>query len=396
MELEKALTLFDRVEANLDRLEKAWEQMEELVPAGIVFPGSAPEDRKYEDLRRSFQDLTEALPEIAGSTINAQPLSLEAIAQGRFDAAEISEPEISISLSRERQAPAEQMAEYRFRFHKERRVVVRRRTEELVTEIDELLPALAARTERDSESVAEDAEWQRLTSAITEIQRLVGNDLVRKGRWGDLTRHLSFAQGVDLHDIAKFDWPSVRPDIETSLYGEFDPLPVEADDLAAIVAAQPTGPVSTGLRWEQLNPEGFERLIFMLLQQAKGYKNPKWLTKTNAPDRGRDLSADRVIDDPLAGTRIERVCIQCRHRHGSSLAPGECSDLLAKVGLWKPPFDVLIIATTGRFTSDAVQWIEDHNAKGERPLVETWPENQLEWMLASRGPLVEDFELRGG
>jgi len=33
-------------------------------------------------------------------------------------------------------------------------------------------------------------------------------------------------QGVDLHDIARVDWPSVRKEIEGNLYSELEPLPV--------------------------------------------------------------------------------------------------------------------------------------------------------------------------
>jgi hypothetical protein len=38
------------------------------------------------------------------------------------------------------------------------------------------------------------------------------------------------------------------------------------------------------------------------------------------------------------------------------------------MSLWgKPRVEVLTVATTGRFTADAVQWIETHNASGGTP-----------------------------
>lgn len=63
--------------------------------------------------------------------------------------------------------------------------------------------------------------------------------------------------------------------------------------------------------------------------------------------------------------------------------------------LWPDPrVDVLVIATSGRFTSDAVQWIERHNACGSPPKIEMWPESHLERLLAARPPLIAEFHLR--
>lgn len=51
---------------------------------------------------------------------------------------------------------------------------------------------------------------------------------------------------------------------------------------------------------------------------------------------------------------------------------------------------VLVIATSGRFTSDAVSWIEKHNNGSGRPLIEMWAEGHLEAHLAQRLHLVAD------
>jgi hypothetical protein len=119
------------------------------------------------------------------------------------------------------------------------------------------------------------------------------------------------------------------------------------------------------------------------------------LTRTNAPDRGRDLSVFRVINDSLAGSIRSRVLIQCRHWTTRSVAPADVATLKEQIGMWEPPkIDVLIIATTGRFTSDAVTAIEKHNA-GDRALkIEMWPESHLERLLAERPALIADFGLR--
>ena len=69
--------------------------------------------------------------------------------------------------------------------------------------------------------------------------------------------------------------------------------------------------------------------------------------------------------------------------------------MLAAIKLWEPPpVDVLVIVTSGRFTADAVAWIEQHNNRRERPAIETWPESHLESLLAQRPPLVTELGLR--
>jgi hypothetical protein len=84
-----------------------------------------------------------------------------------------------------------------------------------------------------------DPDWSRLTEAIGEVERLVSKDMPRTGRWSELKRHIHFGQGHDVHDIAKLDWPSIRPDIEAGMYSDLEPLPVQVDDLAVLVVCLP-------------------------------------------------------------------------------------------------------------------------------------------------------------
>jgi hypothetical protein len=116
---------------------------------------------------------------------------------------------------------------------------------------------------------------------------------------------------------------------------------------------------------------------------------------TNAPDKGRDLSVTRVVEDPLAGVLRSRVIIQCKHWLSKSVGGGEVSLLKDQMTLWEPPkVEVLILATSGRFTNDAVSLIEKHNT-GDRALrIEMWPESHLERLLASRPWLIAQFGLR--
>jgi hypothetical protein len=90
-----------------------------------------------------------------------------------------------------------------------------------------------------------------------------------------------------------------------------------------------------------------------------------------------------------------RVIVQCRNWLTRSIASADVALLKEQVTTWEPPrVDVLIIATTGRFTSDAVSVIEKHNS-GDRALkIEMWPETHLERLLAERPSLIAEFGLR--
>jgi hypothetical protein len=149
------------------------------------------------------------------------------------------------------------------------------------------------------------------------------------------------------------------------------------------------------LQWERLNAEQFERLIFNLVSDAEGYADVDWLMKTHAPDHGRDVGATRLRIDSLSGYHQERVVIQCKHWLSRSIRDDEIVKEVTSVEHWNnPPVDVLVIATSGRFTADAVSWVERHNAKGIRPRVEMWNDARLESLLADRPHLVLSFGLR--
>lgn len=179
------------------------------------------------------------------------------------------------------------------------------------------------------------------------------------------------------------------------LQSDDEPIPVDVEDLGDLVRAKPRGSVPTELRWERLTDEDFERVIFSLISTTEGYENPEWLTHTRAPDRGRDLSVMRVLEDRLGGTRRNRVIIQCRHWLSKSVSDRDVSHLRDQMSHWEPPrVDVLVIATSGRFSSDAVHSIEQHN-QGDRALkIELWASSHLERLLASRPDLIAEFGLR--
>jgi hypothetical protein len=148
------------------------------------------------------------------------------------------------------------------------------------------------------------------------------------------------------------------------------------------------------VEWGKLTPEGFEELIFRLVSGAKGYENAQWLMKTNAPDKGRDMSAYRVHEDELAGTRRLRVVVACKHWLSTSVGVAELSLLRDQMALWEPPrVDVLAIATSGRFSGDAVQLVEKQNTSDRALAIEMWAGSHLERLVRKRPDLLAEFDL---
>ncbi len=149
------------------------------------------------------------------------------------------------------------------------------------------------------------------------------------------------------------------------------------------------------LDWKKIDSETFERLIFQLVEETEGYENVEWLMHTNASDRGRDVSATRLRRDLLSGHSSQRVAIQCKHWRSQSVRAADIAECVTNIGLWQNPgFDVLVIATSGRFTADAVAWLEQHNSRGGRPTIEVWNDARLESLLHERPHLIRDYELR--
>lgn len=392
--MNAALRHFEAVEANLEKLENVLAEVQAAIPQGISFVGDDP---AYEDSCRSFNALLESLPMIDGWKPEISLPDLDEVAQWRLDAQEIGEFEHQVAVERQIGTPARILRGYRYRFNQKRRELIRDSLIDLIDLIDGNLRIIAKAIEgyaEPSERVT-DPEVGILKEDLAQINTLLGSSVSRPARLSDLHRHLHFGLVGDFRDIIKHDWPSVKAGIRTTLYGEREPLPIEVEDLGVLVSKKPRGPIATKLRWDHLSEEDFERLIFVLISSELSYENPEWLTKTNAPDRGRDLSVYRVYSDPLGGTLRKRVIIQCKHWLSKSVGPAEVAVLREQMKMWEPPIvDVHVIATSGRFTSDAVVIIEKHNQADSTLRIEMWPESHLERLLAGRPAIIAAFGLR--
>ncbi|BAY22287.1 hypothetical protein NIES2100_20500 [Calothrix sp. NIES-2100] len=409
-QLDKALRQFEAVEANLVKLENLWNLLHKNIPVGIVFGTN----NIYEDACRSYEHILTVLPFIDGWKPIALPCTLDEIAQGRLDAHEVGVLEIELELERKIEQPGKELREYRFRFNQKRRKVIQNLVLQTSNEIDQLLDRLQKIYPIDYEDEVdyeneeyinklqeikkkkiEDSDWQTLGNKIKQIDVLLGSSVPRPPRWSDMLRHISYAQINDLRDIVRFDWPSVKKGIKASLYATNEPIPIEINDLAELVVSNSSGSIITKLNWEKLSGENFERLIFNLVTSEQSHENPEWFMHTNAPDRGRDLSVYRVYRDRLSGVIRRRVIIQCKHWLTKSISLPDLSAVKDQVKLWEPPrVDILVIATTGRFTADAISYVEKHNQSDSAMTIELWPESHLETVLASNPALVAEFGLR--
>lgn len=389
--LMAALEIFEAAEANLVKLERVWAEIEARIPSGISYAS----DPDFDDRTRAFAVLQAALPKLDGWAPNAVALSLNDIAQNRFDAMELGEPGAQNSVEALVEEPGRELREYRFRLAAMRRNLTREALSDLIDSVDVDIASVRVSVGRpDLPEKIDDEILAALRDHVLQIDALLGS-VDRPARWSTLRRHLWFGQTGDLDDIETVDWPQVRGALLKGLYGELDPVPVAVDDLASLVAAKPRGPVTSKLVWSNIDDEQFERLIFTLISHSSGYENPEWLMQARAPDRGRDLSVMRVQHDALSGTLRQRVIIQCKHWLGRSINMPDVSSLKDQMLTWSDPVvDVLVIATSGRFTAEAVVWIEKHNNLRGTPRIEMWPESHLERLLAARPGIIAEFGLR--
>jgi hypothetical protein len=387
-----ALESFEATEANLVKLERLWSELQQLMPQGVSF-GANPE---YENRARAYDGILQALPKIDGWKPASSAPDLDDLAQNRFEAMDLGELSAQVAVEKFAEEPGRELREYRFRLNMKRRALIRDALSQLIDKVDADLRELRRKTGTvEAGRKLDKADWDDLRTHLKEIEVLLGSSVEKPARWGDLRRHASFADPHDLADIERMDWPQAKQALRNGLFGENEAIPVNVSDLSELVAARPKGSIATDLNWPKLTDESFERLIFRLISDEVGYENPEWLMHTRAPGRGRDLSVIRVNTDALSGTVRLRIIIQCKHWLSRSVNLSEAAAAKDEMALWaNPRIDLLILATSGRFTADAVQWIETHNAKGESPRIEMWPESHLERLLASRPGLIAEFGLR--
>ncbi len=391
--LNAALRQFEAVEANLEKAERLLDVLMAAIPQGVAF-GTPLE---YDQALLDFNDLVAALPKIDGWKPELEVMDLDQIGRIRLEAQEFGDIDYTISVEQRIQAPPRELGEYKHRFSKKRRALVRDAISGLVDRSEQTIRRLAPLVDLGTGDATkvDSSDFIELKREVAELGMLLGSSIPKPPRWNDLARHLGFGMYGDLRDIVRHDWPAVSAGLRKTAYADNEAIPVEVEDLGSLVSAKPKGPVTTRLKWQSLKDDDFERLVFALISSGSGYENPEWLMHTNASDRGRDLSVYRVFEDALSGTIRLRTIIQCKHWLSKSVGVGEIVMLREQMKLWEPPrVDVCVIATSGRFTADAVSLAEKHNQSDAAMRIDMWAESHLERLLAQRPGIIAQFGLR--
>lgn len=394
MDLAAALAAYDRVALNLDKLDRVWQRMEDILPTGPFIGVGSADAVTYGQLGESWTAIAASLPAIDGWRMEAEIIGYADIGQIRIDYMDIGEPDALIQFEARVAAPRTEAIKYRYKLAGARQRLVRQRSTELVGIIDQLLVPVP--TEIDKELPEPEAApiFGALKEAVNELERLLGEALAGGPRQGDLHRHLHFAEPHDLRDIAIFDWPAFRPHVELAIYGDEAPVPVDVDDLASL-ASTIASPVPSQVHWDRIDADGFEKLLVRVLEQSGSYIRITRLMNVNAADAGRDIEAYQVVRDGLLSEAHLRVIVQAKHWPARGISPSEIAELVnAKLPLWEgEPVRVLIVATTGSFSQDAVRWMDNHNRAANRPSIVPWSSSELEAILRKWPAILAEFGL---
>lgn len=392
-DMDSALDQFDRTEINLDKLAEVWRRYEPGIPDSVHFGTDTPE---VDQARRDWTGFVRAMPAIDGFRIVEVLPSYDDIAQNHWDANEVGEVDALVEATNWPIQPGRELAHYRHQLRSLRRALVRSTLDKTLAAVDSLLSSAEETQAGFGFSSTTENGWAVLEHEFQQLQRLLGPDRPSEGRWADMARHLRFAEPHDLRDIVVLDWPTIRQAVLDHVF-DGEPVPVQVSDLAVLVASQPSGPVSSTLNWKMLDADGFERLVLAVLQDAPDYENAARLMHLNASDKGRDLSADRVVAGSLSGVERVPVMVQCKHYPSGSANLDDCRKSVEQAKLWPDAgFRVVVVATSGNFSQQAVEWVEHHRSVGGFPAVELWPQSHLELVLAGRPHIRSSFGLIAG
>lgn len=398
MEWKEALRSFDVTAANLAKLERIWPRIRALIPEKIEF-GS---DGRYEEECELFREVLKQIPAIGDSILPDCLIEYDEIAATRSEYEEfaLEAPFARVDFEKEIFSQGDAISTYKRRFRRARRDLTRLALNELLKSAELEIRRLFSVVDPISEEALRsktlvESDWNQLSELLKEIEVLAGDSIALPDKWADLKRHIAYGENHDLIDIVRRDWPAISSFMNEHFYAEDEPIPLAEKDLLRIAPQNETGRVYGKYRWETISPEEFEEVVFHLVRSTGGYENVSLQTHINASDRGRDIGCFFLEVNPLCGTDRKRVVIQCKHKFESSIGLPIVNSLVGQMSLWgDPPVDVLIIVTSGHFTTDAVQFVEKHNASDKRLRIYLWPKSHLESLLAQHPAIVGQFNLR--
>lgn len=394
MRLDRAVEELNKVAANLELLKTKWYEIKELLAYPIEGHWDPDGKQEYNIKCLEFKDLLTGIPNIRDNNIHYLLPDYDDVSQQARQVNDLFEADLTASFYSEIYEQGPEISKYEHVLKSERRKLVRRQVESCLNDVDAILSSLNhIPDERDHSEYLNVDEIKPLTHKIEQLDNLMGDSIQRPPRWSDLVRHLRFGQVHDLNDIILLDWPSIKPAIESS-FRENDPFEINTEDIGDLVDdADESGEIVTSLNWDAITPEQFERLCADLLELSSNYENVEWLTSTNAPDRGCDIRADWAHSDETRGTVREKFVIQCKHRRNSNISASDIEDL-RNITITYGNVDVYLIITSGKFTDQALQVIQEWNENNAKPKVEVWGDWKLEQLLASHPDLIIQYGLR--
>ena len=183
---------------NLDKLDRVWQRMEELLPNGPFIGTGSDDDVIYAQLGEQWTTISSSLPAIDGWKLEAEIVGYAAIGQARLEYLELDEPEGLRAFDAHAAAPGTEAFRYRQKLARARQQLVRTRCENLVRSVDELLIAVPADIDQELPKEQANPILYEIKQAVDELERLLGEALEGGPRQGDLHRHLHFAEPHDL------------------------------------------------------------------------------------------------------------------------------------------------------------------------------------------------------
>ncbi|MDI3567493.1 hypothetical protein [Bradyrhizobium sp. Arg816] len=157
-----------------------------MIPTGISFRS----DPAYEDKCRAAAAIVEHMPAMDGWRLKLDFFDLDEIAQIRFDLAEIMEPAAEASFEGSLQEPSRQLREYRFRFNRKRRELIRHALDAAIDQVDRMIratrPAIEAMEPRASIPEAALGELRTHYKEITTLMEAAYRAPIAGKKWAGM------------------------------------------------------------------------------------------------------------------------------------------------------------------------------------------------------------------
>jgi len=211
MDLSAALTAYDRVALNLEKLDRVWQRMEELLPDGPFIGIGLDDDVTYAQLGEQWTTIVNSLPAIDGWKLEAEIVGYAEVGQCRVDCLEIDEPGSLWAFEAHVAAPRIEAFRYRQKLARARQQLVRGRSEGLIHTVDELLSSgpHGHRSGAARRTGNLDPSRDQTVIPATRTDR-AGNPCTSPGRgWSDVPRRQSHPRAsrhtLDMRGLAKED-----------------------------------------------------------------------------------------------------------------------------------------------------------------------------------------------